>query len=209
MDKHIDEVGEAVGAALSAHAAERPPVELRDRILRDVARRGRRAPRWWQQRPILVGAVASGLLLAASLAWGLSLNAALAQERTLRAQLQDAAAKDEVVFEVVDARNVQKTTLRSTVDDSPTAPYAKIFVRPDMPYVVAMVGRLSPPASGRAYHLYLDGRRVGTLAPNDAGFSYFVYRADAVGVSYQQARVVLESESSSDASGQTVLTGSR
>src|SRR5439155_1748454 len=103
MDKHIDEVGEAFGAALSAHAAERPPVELRDRILRDVARRGRRAPRWWQQRPILVGAVASGLLLAASLAWGLSLNAALAQERTLRAQLQDAAAKDEVGFEVSDA----------------------------------------------------------------------------------------------------------
>jgi hypothetical protein len=147
------------------------------------------------------------VLLAASLAWGLSLNAALAQERSLRAQLQEAAAKDEVVFEVVDARSVNKTTLRSTTDDSPTAPYAKVFTRPDMPYVVAMAGRLPPAPADREYHLYLDGRRIATLVPNDAGFAYVVYRADAVGITYGQARIVLEAASASDASGQTVLAG--
>ena len=205
MDHELDEAGEALGAAVAAHSPHRPSPQLRERLLREIARRGRPAP-WRMRRSIVAGAAALALLLAASLAWGFSLNAALAQERSLRGQLEDAAARDEVVFDVVDARNVSKTTLRSTTDDSPTAPYGKVFTRPDMAYVVAMSGRLRPAPAGREYHLYLDGRRIGTLSPNDGGFAYFVYRSDAVGMNYRQVRVVLEDSGASDASGATVLS---
>ncbi|HVR89221.1 MAG TPA: hypothetical protein VHG53_06715 [Candidatus Limnocylindria bacterium] len=204
MDHELDDAGEALGAAVAAHSPHRPPPELRERLLREVARRVRPV-RWWARRSIIAGAATLVLLLAGPLAWGLSLNAALAQERSLRTQLEDAATRDEVVFEVVDARNVSKTTLRSPTDDSPTAPYGKVFTRPDMPYVVAMSGRLPRAPAGRAYHLYLDARRIGTLTPNDAGFAYFVFRADAVGITYQQARVVIEAPAATDASGATVL----
>jgi len=210
MDNELNEAGEALGAALDARSPHRPAPELRDRVLREAVRRGQSGARRSRLGlPFFVGAAALAVLLAASLAWGLSLNAALAQERSLRTQLEDAAAKDEVVFEVVDARNVIKTTLRSTTDDSPTAPYGKVFVRPDMPYVVAMAGRLPTAPGGREYHLYLDGRRIGTLSPNDAGFAYFVFRADAVGITYQQARVVVEPPDRTDASGSIVLAAPR
>jgi hypothetical protein len=210
MDHELNEAGEALGAALEARSPHRPPAELRDRVVREAVRRGQRGAREaWLRPPFIVGAAALAILLAASLAWGLSLNAALAQERSLRTQLEDAAAKDEVVFDVVDARNVSKTTLRSTTDDSPTAPYGKVFVRPDMPYVVAMAGRLPEAPAGREYHLYLDSRRIGTLTPNDGGFAYFVFRADAVGITYQQARIVLEPPDRTDASGSVILAAPR
>lgn len=205
MDHELDEAGEALGAAVAAQSPHRPTPQLRERLLREVAHR-RRPVRSWARPPIIAGALALVLLLAGSLAWGLSLNAALAQERSLRTQLEDAAARDEVVFDVVDARNVGKTTLRSTTDDSPTAPYGKVFIRPDMPYVVAMAGRLPQAPTGREYHLYLDTRRIGTLVPNDGGFGYFVFRADALGITYQRARVILEVPSATDASGATVLS---
>ncbi len=208
MDHELNEASEALGAALEARVA-RPDPALRERLLREVSRRGRSRARVWAPRSTLIFAALALLLLGASLAWGLSQNAALAQERSLRAQFEAAAAKDEVVFDVVDARNVAKTILRSTTDDSPTAPYGKIFVRPDMPYVVAMAGRLPQAPAGREYHLYLDGRRIGTLTPNDAGFGYFVYRADAVGIAYQRARVVLEAPAATDAGGSTILTAPR
>src|SRR5258708_20637464 len=202
MDHELNESGEALGAALDARSPHRPPVELRDRVLREAVRRGQSGTR---QRgfglAFAVGTAALVLLLAGSLAWGLSLNAALAQEGSLRRQLSDAAAKDEVVFDVVDARNVTKTTLRSTTDDSPTAPYGKVFIRPDMPYVVAMAGRLPEAPAGQEYHLYLDARRIGPLAPTDAGFAYFVFRADGSGITYRQARVVLEGPDRTDSSG--------
>lgn len=209
MDKELDEIGEALGAALGARTDGALDAALRERVLRGAAGRGRRRPSWWRQRPVIVASGALVILLAASLAWGLSLNAALAQERSLRSQLSDAAAKDEVVFEIVDARNVSKTVLRSTTDDSPTAPYGKVFTRPDMPYVVAMVGRLPQAPAGREYHLYLDARLIGMLAPNDAGFAYLVYRADSVGISYQQVRVLAEPPAATDASGGVVLAASR
>lgn len=206
MDHELDEAGEALGTALAARSPHRPPPHLRDDLLRALARRGRPTP-WQSRSPFVAGVLALVLLLGASLAWGLSLNAALAQERSLRTQLEDAAAKDEVVFDVVDARSVSKTTLRSTTDDSPTAAYGKVFVRPDMPYVVAMAGRLPPVPAGREYHLYLDARRIGTLTPNDGGFAYFVYRADAVGIAYAQARVVLEEPgATTTASGVIILS---
>jgi hypothetical protein len=210
VDKDLETIGEALDAALASRADRAPDASARERLLAAVARRGGPArPRWWRQPPVLVGGAALGLLLAASLGWGLSLNAALAQERTLRSQLSDAAARDEVVFEIVDSRSVAKTTLRSTADDSPTAPYGKVFTRPDMAYVVAMVGRLAPAPHGREYHLYLDGKRIGTLTPNDAGFAYLVFRAENVGISYVQARVVAESPDANDASGSVVLAAQR
>src|SRR5258708_12255280 len=143
MDHELNEAGEALGAALDARSPHRPPSELRDRVLREAVRRGQGGTR---QRafglPFAVGAAALVLLLAGSLAWGLSLNAALAQERSLRLQLSDAAAKDEVVFDVVDARNVAKTTLRSTTDDSPPAPYGKAFLPPPIPHPLPTPRRL-------------------------------------------------------------------
>ncbi|SRR6266851_405440 len=210
MDKDLEEIGEALGAALESRSGVGPPAGLRDRTMRAVGGRGHpAAARWWARRAIVVGGSALAVLLVASLAWGLSLNAALAQERSLRSQLSEAAAKDEIVFDIVDARNVSKTTLRSTTDDSPTAAYGKVFTRPDMPYVVAMVGRLPPAPDGREYHLYLDARLIGKLVPNDGGFAYLVVRGESVGISYQQARVLVEPVQASDASGAVVLSGSR
>jgi hypothetical protein len=203
MDNELDQVGEALTAALAARAGERPDPLVRERLLRRLAQRQPR-PAPWARAPVLVAAVLV-LLLAGSLAWGLSLNRALADERNLRQQLESAAARDEVVFDVVDARNVSKVTLRSPNDDSPTAPYGKAYVRPDMPYVVAMAGRLPPPPSGLEYHFYLDDRLIGRLAPNDGGFDYFVYRASQVGITFRQARVVVEAPAMTNASGAVVL----
>src|SRR5438552_14872840 len=126
-------------------------------------RHERSQPISWRRSALIAGTLAMTLLLAASLAWGLSVNRTLAQERTLLTQLQEAAAKDEIVFEIVDARNVTKATLRSPTDDSPTAPYGKVFTRPDMPYVVAMAGRLSPAPSGQEYHLYRSEEHTSEL----------------------------------------------
>lgn len=206
MDEDLDVTGEALQRALAERSPHQPPAALRDRVLRAAAIQPRRPDRW-ARAPVVAGAAALAVLLGASLAWGLSLNAALAQERSLRAELQDAAARDEVVFDVVDARNVSKATLRSPTDDSPTGPYGKVYVRPDMPYVVAMAGRLPPAPAGRAYHLYLDDRRIGALVPSESGFAYFVYRAGAVGIVYERARVVLEPPAAADASGAVVLVG--
>ena len=204
--RDLNDAGEALLAAVAERSPEAPPPALRERVLSRALRRERRAPFISWRRSILTGGVlALVVLLVASFAWGFSANQTLAQERSLLAQLQEAAAKDEVVFDVVDARNVIKTTLRSPTDDSPTAPYGKVFTRPDMPYVVAMAGRLPPPPAGREYHLYVDDRRIGTIAPNDGGFGYVVYRADAVGIGYQQARVVLEAPQATSATGSVVL----
>ncbi len=206
-DRDLEPAGEALLAALGEGSSQAPPAVLRERVFQATARQ---QPRSARARAIArPAALAAGLALvvmaAVSAAWGISANQSLAQERSLLAQLQDAAAKDEVVFDVVDARNVNKATLRSPSDESPTAPYGKVFTRPDMPYVVAMAGRLPPAPAGQEYHLYLDDVRVGTIVPNDAGFGYFVYRAGAVGIAYQRARLVLEAPQSTSASGTTVV----
>ena len=204
-DRDLNDAGEALLAALAERSPVLPAAAVRERVLRHAMRRERRRLLTWRRSAMIAGGAAMTVLLVVSLAWGLSANQTLAQERTLRAQLQDTAARNEVVFDIVDARNVSKTTLRSAIDDSPTAPYGKVYTRPDMPYVVAMAGRLPPAPSGREYHLYLDEQRVGTIAPNDAGFGYFVYRADAVGISYQQARLVLEPPQATSATGSLIL----
>jgi hypothetical protein len=203
-DRDLSEAGEALLAALAEHAADTPPA-LRERVLGQAVRRERPRQISWRLPAVIAGSFVMCVLLAASLAWGLSVNQALAQERTLRAQLQEAAAKDEVVFDIVDGRNVTKTTLHPPTDDSPTAPYGKVFIRPDMPYVVAMAGRLPPAVDGQEYHLYLDAERIGTIAPNDGGFGYLVYRAERIGIVYAQARVILESPQSTTATGSLVL----
>jgi len=200
-----DDVGEALLAAIGERAA--PPADaLRERVLQRAVRGEPRRSRIAGWPTVAVGGAAlAAVVVIASLLWGVSANAQLAQERSLLAQLQDAAAKDEVVFDIVDARNVSKTTLRSTTDDSPTAPYGKVFTRPDLPYVVAMAGRLPPAPSGQEYHLYLDDHRVGTILPNDAGFGYFVFRAVSVGIAYQRASLVLEPPQAASATGTVVL----
>ena len=205
MDGELNEAGEALSAALAERSPHRPAAGLRDRVLAEVARRGRSRRRSTRASQLVVVVAALVLLLAGSLAWGAAQARALADERSLRQQLEAAAAKDEIVFDVVDARNVSRVTLHSTVDDSPTAAYGKVFTRPDMPYVVAMAGRLPPPPAGAEYHLYLDDRVIGSLVPNESGFGYFVYRADAVGISYRRARLVVEPPQSTTATGTLVL----
>ena len=205
--RDLNDAGEALLAAVAERSPEATSPALRERVLSRAMRRERRQPLAlsWRRSALIAGLLVMVILLVASLAWGLSANQTLAQERSLLAQLQDAAAKDEVVFDVVDARNVIKTTLRSPTDDSPTGPYGKVFTRADMPYVVAMAGRLPPAPAGREYHLYVDDRRIGTIAPNAGGFGYLVYRADAVGIAYQQARVVLEPPQATNAAGSVIL----
>jgi ABC-type multidrug transport system fused ATPase/permease subunit len=207
-EREITESGEALLASLGERALT-PPAALRERVLQRAARGERGTAALWRvPRAAWLASIVATAIVVASIAWGIAAQQALAQERSLLAQLQDAAAKDEVVFDIVDARNVNKTTLRSANDDSPTAPYGKVFTRPDMPYVVAMAGRLPPAPNGQEYHLYLDDQRIGTIAPNDGGFGYFVFRAASVGIAYQRATLLLESPQAASATGTVILVSS-
>jgi hypothetical protein len=182
----------ALAAPVEANAASR-------RRLHRAVRPGVVRPR------AAVAAVVVATILTASVAWGLRADRSAAADR---ARLERLVGQQEIVFEVVDAPQRSKIVLRPPVEGSSS--YGKVFVRPDLPYVVAMVGRLPQPSAGTRYFLWLTldtGRtvRAGTLVPNQAGFASVLYEADRRGPSVRGVRVTAQLGDAQEPSGVPAL----
>jgi hypothetical protein len=223
------EVLAQIPQALAAVYPNDPPAHLRARILQVAARTPAARP-VAQTRPStptppplhtgvrrrpdrrLARLVASIVALVLTLAWAVQLNVALAHEQTLRERLE---GQTEIIFEIVDADNVERTFMRAQAawtrpNEAP--PYGKVFVRPDMPYIVAMGGRLPELPSGQVYRLWLfagdTAYAVGTLTVNAAGFASLIYRADESDLSFDRAQVIAQPAAASASEG-TILLASR
>jgi hypothetical protein len=187
-------VAEALPAALAAATPSQPDPALRAHLLRRLGRPRLR---------VRVSTAAAALALAvavALLAWTTQLNQTLATERALYAQL---AGQQEIVFEVVDSPEATRVVLRPPVPGS-TA-YGKVFTTPDLPFVVAMAGRLPTPPAGQLYHLWLerDGATVlaGTLPVTGQGFGALVYVDRRNGPVFQSAQITLQPTGAAEPAG--------
>jgi hypothetical protein len=147
------------------------------------------------------------LLVGLSVAWGLEQRSALAREKSLRTELEAMIGQQEVVLEVVDSNRTVKSQLRATEPDS-TA-YGKLYTRPDMPWVVALAGRLPAKSEEEVYNLWLtrDGREelAGPLEINANGFALILFDAGVNGPVYESARVLRQLPGADAADGTTVV----
>lgn len=194
-----------------AHAAPAPASE------RLVPHDEKRAKAWrfgsgWQWptrwQPRSLGMVFGAVFLVISLVWGALASVALARERALRAEFADLVSQQqEIVLEVIDSNRTVKASLRAP--ESGSTAYGKLYTRPDLPYVVVMAARLSPPSEGHAYHLWLRSQGqlqlAGVLAVNSQGFGLLVFQADRVGPVYEAAHLTLQPEGSTALSDAPVL----
>ncbi|MBI3973817.1 MAG: zf-HC2 domain-containing protein [Chloroflexi bacterium] len=206
------EVASTLPLALAAASSLRLPAGLRDRVLHaveanaiDRPRRrdepGRRTPgvvvRCRRSAALrTIAALAAALVLALPVGLGVQLGVALARERALRSELASLVGQQEVVLEVVDARQTVKRLLVPPEGGaSSNAPYGKLYTRPDMPHVVAMAGRLPPLLPGYAYHLWVRYQRqdqlAGVLLVNQ-GFGLLVFDADRDGPVYEVAWITAQ-----------------
>jgi anti-sigma-K factor RskA len=198
-------VADALPAALAAASpTPGPDQDVRERLLRSLRRR----PQAWQ-RAAVVAVAAGTLALVASLAWSLQVSQTLAQEREIYQRL---AGQQEIVFEVIDSPDTRRIILRPPVSGSTS--YGKVFSRPDLPFVVAMAGRLPAPPPAESYHLWLTlegGETVlaGILVPNRDGFGALVYEADRNDPQLESVRVTLEPPGTRAPSGVSALLWSR
>lgn len=213
--------------ALGAASGLVPPPALKERVMQAAASPapaatpsslrgnghgalpgGRR--RSWRSlaRPRTIAAIAALLLLVLSIAWSVRLSVALARERNLRAELASLVGQQELVLDVVDSPKTAKAFLRATGKGSPS--YGKLYTRPDLPNVVAMAGKLAPPPSGEAYHLWLTAggvtRLAGVLDVNAQGFGLLVLDAEHTGPAYQAALVTLQASGGDAPGGVRVLS---
>jgi hypothetical protein len=189
-------------AALAAAAPSSPDPAVLRRVLAVATR-----PPLWPRVAGLALAVAVLVLVAVG-AWNYQLTQTIAHERDVYRRL---AGQQEIVFEVVDSPRATRTFLRSPVSGS-TA-YGKVFVRSDLPFVVAMAGNLPPPPAGQTYRLWLtldSGETVeaGTLAPED-GFASVVYQAERSGPVFQSIRVTAQPSGTTAPEGVPVIFWSK
>jgi hypothetical protein len=192
----------ALPAALAATSTAVPDPA----VLRRVLAVATRPPLWPRVAGIAVAAAA--MVLIAVGAWNVNLNQTIAQEREIYRRL---AGQQEIVFEVVDSPKAAKLFLRPPVTGS-TA-YGKVFVRSDLPFVVAMAGNLPPAPAGQAYHLWLtleSGEIVfaGILSVQD-GFGSLVYQADRNGPAFQSVRLTAQAAGATAPDGVPVIFWSR
>ncbi len=138
--------------------------------------------------------IAVCLLLVSLLLWSIQLNVVLARERALRAEFGELVDQQEIVLEVIDSNKTERRVLLATAEGSRA--YGKVFSRSDMPHVVAMAARLSPPSRNEAYHLWLTRDDVtflaGTLRTNDEGFGMLLFDDSVDGPQYRHAIVTLQ-----------------
>jgi anti-sigma factor RsiW len=165
----------------------------------------RRAGRWWRLRTL--GTLAAALIAVLALAWSVQLSFALARERTLRAEFDTIiSGQQALVVDIIDSPKTVKALLRATQPGSKA--YGKIFIRPDMPNVLVMAGRLPAPPTGQAYHVWLTSgsttRLAGELALNE-GFGALIFDAGQAGPVYDSALVVLQPQGSTSPAGTIVL----
>jgi hypothetical protein len=192
-------VAELFPGALQRGSTTRLDPATKGQVLRAIAG-SRRAP-------LLAAGLAAALVLAISLAWNLQLGRQLDQER---AALGALIGYQEIVFEVLDSSQTRKALLKPAVPGSTS--YGKVFVRRDLPFVVAMVGRLAGAPEGQAYHLWLTydtGETVlaGTFRPkpNTQGFDALVYDAGRNGPLLSGAKVTLQANGSLQPEGVPIL----
>jgi len=197
---------EAALARLPAALVSASPSQPDPAVLRRVLAVATRTPVW----PRLAGLslTAAAFVLIAVGAWNVSLTQTIAHERDVYRRL---AGQQEIVFEVVDSPKSSKLVLRSPV--SGASAYGKVFVRSDLPFVVAMAGNLPPPPAGQAYHLWLtldSGETVlaGVLTA-DEGFGSVVYQAGRNGPAFQSVRVTAQTPGASAPEGVPVIFWSR
>jgi hypothetical protein len=150
---------------------------------------------WATPQPRLrLAFIAACLLLLSLLLWSIQLNVVLARERALRAEFGELVDRQEIVLEVIDSSKTERRVLLPPAGDSRA--YGKVFTRGDMPHVVAMAARLTPPPPGEAYHLWLerggDTFLAGTLRTNDEGFGLILYDDSVDGPQYSRAIVTMQ-----------------
>ena len=189
-------------AALAAVSPSGPDPAVLRRVL-GVATR----PPVWPRVAGLALAVAAFVLIAIG-AWNVSLTQTIAHERDVYRRL---AGQQEIVFEVVDSPKATKLVLRSPV--SGATAYGKVFVRSDLPFVVAMAGNLPPPPAGQAYYLWLtldSGETVlAGILTSDEGFGSVVYQAGRNGPAFQSIRVTAQASGPSAPEGVPIVFWSR
>jgi len=171
-------------------------------VLRRVLAVTTRQPLW--PRIAAVALAAAVLVMVAVGAWNFSLTQTIAHERDVYRRL---AGQQEIVFEVVDSPRSTKTNLRPPVTGS-TA-YGKLYVRSDLPFVVAMAGNLPVAPAGQTYYLWLtldSGETIlaGLLAPEE-GFASLVYQADRNGPVLQSARVTSQAPGANGPDGVPII----
>jgi hypothetical protein len=201
VSRHEDALA-ALPAVLAATSTAAPDPA----VLRRVLAVATRPPLWPRVAGVAVAAAA--MVLVAVGAWNYQLTQTIAQEREIYRRL---AGQQEIVFEVVDSPKAAKLFLRPPVTGS-TA-YGKVFVRGDLPFVVAMAGNLPPAPAGETYHLWLtleSGETVlaGILSVQD-GFGSLVYQADRNGPAFQSVRVTAQPSGSTAPDGVPVIFWSR
>jgi anti-sigma factor RsiW len=191
-------IADALPGALAAAAPEGPDPALRARLLRRVGR-----PRQTLRLSMIAAALTSALAVVV-LVWATQLSQTLAAERAIYAQL---AGQQEIVFEVVDSPKTSRVVLRPPVSGS-TA-YGKVFTRTDLPFVVAMAGRLPAPPHGQQYYVWLerDGETIlaGTLPIDGQGFGALVYDSDRNGPTFRSVRVTLQAPGATEPAGVPAL----
>ena len=195
-----ENVAATLPAALSIAAPVPPSDVARRRIRRGIRNRAMRS------RVATSVAVAAVILLSIAIAWVWRGERTLADERERSEQLIE---EQEIVFEVVDSPDAERVVLRAESEDSNS--YGKVFTRPDLPFVVAMVGRLPEAGEGHDYHVWVtfeDGTTVlaGSLVPNVDGFASLVYAADSDGPVVIGAQVTVEPSGVTRPEGEVVLS---
>jgi hypothetical protein len=185
-----------------------PPPQIKTRLLTTITRATPpRLAHVWRWRGW--ASWAAVVLLICAFFWIVQLNVALASEQASRARLQE---ETELIFEVVDGQGVQRHFLRAAkaiVQEGVAPPYGKVFIRPDMLYVVAMGGRLPPPPAGEVYQLWLftgeTPHWAGTFEVDENGFASLIYTAEQIGPAYDQILVVRQAPTSPTPDGTLFL----
>lgn len=188
----------AMPVALATASPKKLPAGLKTRVLARLEPESRLRP---VSRPARIwlswraaGVALAVVIMAVLIALTAQLSVALAQERALRAEYANLVDQQELVLDVIDSPKTVRAVLRST-NGSPA--YGKLFSRPDMNYVVAMIARLPMPPPGQSYQLWLTSqgqmKLAGALNVNAQGFGLLVYQADRNGPVFESARVILQS----------------
>jgi hypothetical protein len=207
----LDAVATRLPGALAAASALQPPAGLREQVLAaaDASdQRAARRPRSMRRRTLAVALAAA--LPALVLGWAAGFQQASARESDRREELARQLGVEELVFEVVDARETDRVFLRTTREQGPFArSYGKLYTRPDLPNVVAFAARLPEAPEGRAYHLWLtvgsQTELAGVLTVRD-GFGLVVFRARRPGPRYAAALLTLQKPGANTPAGTRVLT---
>ncbi len=193
--EEMPEAADALTAALAAASPHRPPTELRARVLRRTVRTGRLAS---PLRYVAVAAIVAAVT--GIVTWNVAADQQLAGSRRANPDVAQLETTNEVVFDVIACKGGRVALLKAT--QSGSMGYGKLYTCPTSDDVVFMSGKLSPPASGKEYDLWLTENGVtrfqGRLKvwPSLTGSGYhfgsITFKADQKDPSFQAALLTLQ-----------------